>query len=94
MVHTALERKHTHVQTSGNAGSLQGLLLGVLAPGSHQTRHLILGEFNLTATEGRETDVGDFELVGWGRHCGGRNCREGRERRVEMSRMGRRMGGE
>lgn len=65
--------QHTHVQTSSNAGALERLVLGVLAAGLHQTRHLVLSELNLAATERREADVGDLELVCGGRHdegCG------------------------
>jgi hypothetical protein len=58
----------THVQAASNAGALQWLVGGVLLPGHHQTRHLVLGQLNLAATKGRETDVGDLELVGGGRH--------------------------
>ena len=60
--------QHTHVQTSSNAGALQGLVLSVLAAGLHQTGHLVLGELNLAATERRKTDVSDLELVGGSRH--------------------------
>jgi hypothetical protein len=63
--------QHTHVKTSGNAGALQWLVLSVLAASLHQTRHLVLGELNLAATERRKTDVGNLELVGGGRHSGG-----------------------
>lgn len=59
------------MQAASNAGTLQWLLLSVLAAGGHETRHLVLGELNLAATEGRETDVSDLELV-----CGGRHCEE------------------
>jgi len=60
-----------HVKTSSNAGTLQWLVLSVLAASLHQTRHLVLGELNLAATERRKTDVGNLELVGGGRHSGG-----------------------
>ena len=30
---------HTHVQATSDAGTLQGLLLGVLLSGGHETRH-------------------------------------------------------
>jgi hypothetical protein len=63
--------KRTHVQATGDAGTLEGLVLGVLLAGSHETGHLVLGELDLAATEGRERDVGDLELVGGGRHFGG-----------------------
>ena len=63
---------HTHVQATGDAGALEGLLGGVLLTGGHETGHLLLGELNLATTEGREVDVGDLVLLGGlGRHgCG------------------------
>jgi hypothetical protein len=57
---------HTHVQTSSNAGALQGLVVSVLPAGLHETRHLVLSELNLATTEGRKTEVGDLVLVCWG----------------------------
>jgi hypothetical protein len=56
------------VQASGNTGTLQWLLLGVLLASCHETRHLILGKFDLTTTEGRETEVSDLVLGGRSRH--------------------------
>lgn len=64
-------QRRTHVQATSNAGTLQWLVVGVLAAGLHQTRHLVLGELDLAATEGREADVSDLELVGGSRHVGG-----------------------
>jgi hypothetical protein len=64
----------THVQAASNAGTLQRLLLSVLLTGSHETGHLILSQINLAATERREADVSDLELVGGSRHiCGSRD---------------------
>ena len=59
----------THVKTSSNACTLEGLVLSVLLAGLHETRHLILGELDLAATEGGQRDIGDLELVGGSRHC-------------------------
>lgn len=58
------------MQAACDAGALQWLLLSILLPGGHQARHLMLGELNLATPEGRQTDVSDLELVGWGRHVG------------------------
>lgn len=65
----ALSFKLTHVEASGNTSALQRLLCGILLASCHETWHLILGEFNLTATKGREADIGNLELVSWSRHC-------------------------
>jgi hypothetical protein len=54
------------VQTSSNAGALQGLVVSILPAGLHETRHLVLSELNLATTEGRKTEVGDLVLVCWG----------------------------
>jgi hypothetical protein len=62
------------VQTSSNAGALQGLVVSVLPAGLHKTRHLVLSELNLATTEGRKTEVGDLVLVCWGRHVDGCVC--------------------
>lgn len=59
------------MQAACNTGTLQRLVLSILLAGLHQTRHLVLGELDLAATEGREADVSDLELVGGGRHVGG-----------------------
>jgi hypothetical protein len=42
------------VKTTGNAGTLQGLVDGVLAADGHETRHLNLGELNLAAAKGSQ----------------------------------------
>lgn len=46
--------EHTHVQTTGDAGTLEGLVGTVLLADGHQTRHLNLGELDLPATEGSQ----------------------------------------
>lgn len=46
--------EHTHVEATGNAGTLQGLVTGVSAANGHQTGHLDLSELNLAAPEGSE----------------------------------------
>lgn len=62
------------MKAAGDAGALERLVCGVLFACGHETGHLVLGELDLAATEGRETDVGDLELVGGGRHvCGYRS---------------------
>jgi hypothetical protein len=42
------------VQTTGNAGTLQGLVGSILAADGHQTGHLDLRELNLAAAEGSQ----------------------------------------
>lgn len=42
----------THVQATGNTGTLEGLVGTVLLTDGHQTGHLNLGELDLTTTEG------------------------------------------
>lgn len=62
----------THVKAASNAGTGKRLLSTELLAGGHETGHLLLGELNLAATEGREVDVGDLVLLGGlGRHGGG-----------------------
>lgn len=58
------------MQAASNAGALERLVLGVLLASSHKTGHLVLGELDLAATKGRETDVSDLELACGGRHGG------------------------
>ena len=60
--------EHTHMQAACDSRTFQWLILRVLLSRRHQTRHLILGELNLTATESRERDVSDLVLVCGGRH--------------------------
>ena len=43
--------RHTHVKTSSNAGTLQGLVLSILLTCSHETGHLILGKLDLSILE-------------------------------------------
>ena len=63
--------KPTHVKAASNAGTLQWLLAGVLFSGCHETRHLTLGELDLTTTKGRQRHVGDLGLACWSAHlCG------------------------
>lgn len=57
-----------HVQATGNAGTSERLVSGVLLANGHQTRHLILGQLNLLAAESSEGKVSDLELVGGSRH--------------------------
>lgn len=42
---------HTHVKTTGNTGTLEGLVGTVLLTDGHETGHLNLGELDLAATE-------------------------------------------
>lgn len=51
---------HTHVQTASDTGTLQWLLIGVLGACLHKTRHLLLGQLNLSSAKGREVDVGNL----------------------------------
>ena len=67
--------EHTHVQATSDAGTLQGLVLGVLLTGGHETGHLLLGEINLATAKGREVDVGNLKSRGesvqlWVGNCG------------------------
>ena len=48
------DNKHTHVKTTGNAGTGEGLVSTVLLTDGHETGHLNLGELDLAATEGGE----------------------------------------
>ena len=41
-----------HVQATGDPGTLQRLVVGILRPGSHKTGHFVLGELDLSAPEG------------------------------------------
>ena len=43
--------QHTHVQTTGDTGTLEGLVGTVLLTDGHETGHLNLGELDLAATE-------------------------------------------
>ncbi len=63
--------RRTHVQASSNTSALQWLIVSILLASLHETGHLILSKLNLAATKGRETNVGDLELVGGSRHFGG-----------------------
>lgn len=46
------ETKRTHVQTTGDAGTLQRLVGTVLLADGHETGHLNLGELDLSAAKG------------------------------------------
>lgn len=85
------------MQATGDAGALEGLLLGVLLAGGHKTGHLVLGELDLATTESGQAEVGDLELLGGSRHLDGmekrglemnwrgERCKEGREERGGQS---------
>lgn len=60
-----------HVQTTGDTGTGERLVGGVLLTGLHETGHLVLGELDLLAAKGSEGKVGDLELVGGSSHCEG-----------------------
>jgi hypothetical protein len=47
-----IKKKHTHVQATGDTGTLEGLVGTVLLTDGHETGHLNLGELDLAATEG------------------------------------------
>ena len=57
---TLLSKQHSHVETSGDSGTLQGLVGAVLLSDGHETRHLVLSELDLLSAEGGERDVCDF----------------------------------
>lgn len=62
------QQKHTHVQATGDAGTLEGLVGTVLLTDGHETGHLNLGELDLAATEGgqglkRESDRSAIDPV-------------------------------
>lgn len=59
---------NSHVETASNASTLERLGGSVLLAGLHETRHLVLGKFNLLAAESGERKVSDFEIVGRCRH--------------------------
>lgn len=61
----------THVQATGDASTLEGLLLSVLCAGGHKTRHLVLGELDLATTESGQAEVSDLELLGGSTHIDG-----------------------
>jgi hypothetical protein len=50
--HWFLNDQHTHVKTTSNTGTGEGLVSTVLLTDGHKTGHLNLGELDLTATEG------------------------------------------
>lgn len=52
------------MQTTGNTGTLQGLVSGITATDGHQTGHLNLGELDLTATEGGQRLVIGRSAIG------------------------------
>lgn len=52
--------KHTHVQATGDTGTLERLVLSVLLASLHKTGHLLLGKVDLPAPEGSQVDVGDL----------------------------------
>lgn len=56
------------MQATSDAGTLERLLSSVLLAGSNETGHLVLCQLDLTTAKGRQRDVGDLELVCWGRH--------------------------
>lgn len=57
-----------HVQAAGNAGTLEGLVRGILLTSSHKTGHLVLGKLDLLAAEGSQGQVGDLELLSGSSH--------------------------
>lgn len=58
------------MKAASNAGTSERLLSAELLSGGHETGHLLLGELDLAAAEGRQVDVGDLVLLGrLGTHC-------------------------
>lgn len=49
-----LDDQPTHVKTTGNAGTGEGLVGTVLLANGHEAGHLDLGELDLATTEGSE----------------------------------------
>ena len=56
-------RLNRHVQRTHDAHTLKRLFLAVLLARRHQARHLMLGNFNLLASEIGKTDVAYFVIV-------------------------------
>lgn len=56
------------MKASSNTSTLQGLLIAVLLPRLDQAGHLILGELDLSAAEGRKAYISDLEFMGGGTH--------------------------
>lgn len=46
--------RHTHVQATGDTGTLEGLVGTISAADGHETGHLNLGELDLAAAEGSQ----------------------------------------
>lgn len=46
--------RHTHVQATGDTGTLEGLVGTISAADGHETGHLNLGELNLAAAKGSQ----------------------------------------
>ncbi len=58
-----------HVEAAGNAGALQGLVLGIFLPDGHEAGHLGLGDGNFPAAPVGEGKIGDaVGLLGRGAH--------------------------
>jgi hypothetical protein len=78
------------VQATGDAGTLEGLLSGVLFSGGNETGHLMLGELNLAATESGQAEVGNLELLGGSTHVDGMDMERvgGELRKGRMGRVG------
>ncbi len=55
-----------HVQRAGDAGTGQGPVGGELRPHGHEAGHLVLGELDLFAAEGRQVEVGHLEIGAFG----------------------------
>ena len=51
------------MQTTGNAGSSQGFLAGVLFAGSHQAGHLCLGNSNFLLAPFGLAHIGNLEIT-------------------------------
>ena len=65
------EQQMLDIEVEPQTAALERLIALVLQPRGHQARHLMLGELNLSSTEGREVDVRDLELLCWLTHIGG-----------------------
>ncbi len=53
-------RLYGHMQRTGNAGALQGLLCGIFSAQGHQSRHLLFGYFDFLSSEIGQRYIGNF----------------------------------
>ena len=63
-------RLDRHVQRAGDAGTGERLAVAVAGAQCHEARHLVLGELDLLAAEGRQGKICDLEIASRGAHAG------------------------